>query len=251
MVEDGLYKRKEIIGDCELYLGDCYQILPRLGFIDALVTDPPYEIETSGGGVFRKNRKNMAAIRAAGLDKGFEHTIFKAAQFGSVVMFCHNNQLVELLPYIANEWGKYALCSWHKLNPMPLACKHYRPDTEFYIHGWRAGYHPVGELADLGRYILAMNGQDTKIAHPTVKPLAVMGKIISNVNGGQVCDPFMGSGTTGVACIKAGKKFIGIEKNETFFELAVGRVKAAYAQLDMFAPVQVMRAARPLQEIMI
>jgi len=109
----------------------------------------------------------------------------------------------------------------------------------------------VGGLATKARYILAPNGQDTKIAHPTVKPLSVMGKIIGNVNGAVVCDPFMGSGTAGVVCLKVGKKFIGIERDEKFFELAVGRIKAAYSQLDMFMPRDVMSAAHPLQEIML
>jgi len=103
MVAAGLYQRKEVIGNATLYLGDAYEILPHLGFVDALVTDPPYEFKVSGGGVFRKKRKNMEEIRAAGLDKGFDHTLFKAAQFGSVVMFCHNDQLVKLLPYVAGE----------------------------------------------------------------------------------------------------------------------------------------------------
>jgi len=249
------YKHKETIGNATLYLGDCYQILPTLGRFDALVTDPPYEIETSGGGEFRKNRQNMKEIAAAGIDKGFDHTIFKAGQFGSVVMFCHNDQLVKLLPYIADEWGKYAVCAWHKTNPIPLACNHYVPDTEFYIHGWGKGFHPVGVIAQKARYILAMNGQNTKIAHPTVKPLNVMGKILSNVNGAMVCDPFMGSGTTGVACLRAGKSFVGIEHNEKFFELAVSRVQAVHNQMDMFQPNDAgkshEKATRGLQEVMI
>jgi len=199
------------------------------------VTDPPYEFEASGGGVFKLKRRNMEEIRVAGIDKGFDHTIFKSEQFGSIVMFCHNDQLVNLLPYIAKEWGKYALCSWHKTNPMPVANKHYKPDTEFYIHGWGKGFHPVGKLAQLSRYILSSNGQDKTIAHPTVKPLPIMGKILSNVNGEVVCDPFMGSGTTGIACMAVGKKFIGIEWNEKFFELAVERITTAYNQIDMFA----------------
>jgi len=252
-VDPSHYKRKEVIGNATLYLGDCYEILPRLGFVDALVTDPPYLFKTAGGGVFRGKRKNMEEIRAAGIDKGFDHTVFKASQFGSVVMFCHNDQLVKLLPYVAGEWGKYALCAWHKTNPMPIACKHYKSDTEFYIHGWRAGFHPVGAMVQKSRYILSGNGQDKTIDHPTVKPLPVMGKILANVNGSSVCDPFMGAGTTGVVCMKSGRAFTGIERDEKFFELAVGRVRAAYDQRDMFEPPQVTGGAQlpERQEVMI
>jgi len=230
------WRRKETIGDCTLYLGNAYDIVPLLVKIDALVTDPPYEFETSAAGKLRRKRPNMGEIRDAGLNKGFDHTAFTSAQFGSCVMFCHNDQMAELLNHVASQWDKYAVCAWHKTNPMPVANKHYKPDTELYIHAWSGDFHPVGDLPQKARFIVHPNGQDTGIPHPTVKPLAVMGKIISNVNGETVCDPFMGSGTTGVACVKAGKRFIGIEWNERFFELAVRRIKAAYSQMDMFMP---------------
>lgn len=231
------WQRREVIGTATLYLGDAREVLPNLGAMDALVTDPPYVFETSGGGIFRRDRDNMDKIQAAGLDKGFDHSVISSEQFGSAVVFAHNDQWADLLPHIAREFARYAICQWHKTNPMPVANKHYQPDTEIYVHAWKAGHHPAGDLCQKQRFILAPNGQDGAIAHPTVKPLPVMRKIISNVTGKVVCDPFMGSGSTGVAAVEDGRTFVGIEVNPQFFDIACRRIEDAQRQGSLFAEV--------------
>jgi site-specific DNA-methyltransferase (adenine-specific) len=118
---------------------------------------------------------------------------------------------------------------------MPVANRHYQPDTEIYVHAWTKGSHPIGDLPQKQRFIIAANGQDSGIAHPTVKPLPVMQKIVANVNGASICDPFMGSGTTGAAAVMAGRRFIGIEMNERYFDIACKRIDDAQRQGDMFA----------------
>lgn len=227
--------RVEHIGNATLYLGDCRDILPSIGKVEAVVTDPPYEFDTAGAGIFRTNRKNMDEIKAAGLADGFDHSVLSGSQFGAAVVFAHNDQWAALLPHMASQWSRYAICQWHKLNPMPVANRHYQPDTEIYVHAWNSGFHPVGELPQKRRYILANGGQDTSIDHPTVKPLAVMQKIIANVSGGSVCDPFMGSGSTGVAALAAGRQFVGIELNPSFFDIACKRIEDAQRQGNLFA----------------
>jgi len=226
--------RVEVIGNATLYLGDCRDVLPTLGKVDAVVTDPPYEFATAGAGIFRSNRKNMDEIAAAGLANGFDHSVLSSAQFGAAVVFAHNDQWASLLPFMAGQWARFAICQWHKLNPMPVANKHYQPDTEIYVHAWDTGFAPVGDLPQKKRYILANGGQDTTIEHPTVKPLSVMRKILANVAGYSVCDPFMGSGSTGVAALEAGRTFIGIEHDGKFFDIACRRIEDAQRQGDMF-----------------
>lgn len=226
--------RVETIGRATMYLGDCRDILPTLGNVDAVVTDPPYEFETSGGGIFRRGRENMDQIAAAGLDKGFDYSLLSAEQFGCAVVFAHNDQWAGLLPHLAAEFPRYAICQWHKTNPMPVANKHYQPDTEIYVHAWKPGHHPAGELPQKQRFILAPNGQDGDIDHPTVKPLKVMLKIIGNVTGASICDPFMGSGTTGVAAVQMGRQFIGIERDPKYFDIACRRIEDAQRQGDFF-----------------
>lgn len=214
---------RRIIGDATLYLGDCYEVFQDYSpDFDALVTDPPYDFETSGGGRFRRNRTVMDQIAENGLDNGFDVESLPLQIGKSAVFFCHNDQLPDLLLVLRQRYERFAVCSWHKSNPMPVANKHYRPDTEFYVHAWRKGGHPVGDLRDLGRYVIAPVGKSI-YNHPTSKPLPLMEKIIRNVQGDTILDPFMGSGTTGIAALKYGRKFIGIEKNPVFFEEAVKR----------------------------
>lgn len=212
-----------IIGNATLYLGDCYNLLPLIGKVDCLCTDPPYEFNTSGGGKWRKTRrKHMDAIAKAGIDKGFDHTIFNPDLYKSIVTFCHNNQLPVILSYLAERYDRHATLQWRKSNPSPMVNKAYRADTEYYIHAWQMGFHPVGELNELSRSVETPVGK-SKYDHPTVKPDAVMDKILTNVNADTVIDPFMGTGSTGLAALRKGKKFIGIEKNRDYFNIAVAR----------------------------
>lgn len=228
--------RDVTIGDARLILGDSYAVLPTLGWVDAIVTDPPYEFRASGGGHYRQSRKGMDQIIDEGLHKGFDHSIINSLLCGSVAVFCHNDQLHKLLPYLAGNFKRQALCIWRKKNPQPVANRHYRPVMEIYIHAWNDGFHPRGDLVDLDRQIEAYAPRGAaKFGHPTVKPNVVMDKIIRNVAGQLVSDPFMGTGSTGVASIKAGKRFIGIEKNPEHFETACRRINDAVAAIRVAA----------------
>lgn len=222
-----------IIGNATLYCGDAYDILPRLGWFDALVMDPPYKFRAAGGGLFRQSRQGMDQIIAEGLDQGFDPAIINPLMCGAVVVFCHNDQLPKLLPYLDGSFRQQALCIWRKRNPLPVANKHYRPVMEFYVHAWNDGFHPQGALANLDRQIEAASPRgDDKYGHATVKPDIVMDKIIHNVAGRSVCDPFMGTGSTGVAAIRAGRRFVGIEKNIIHFETACRRIGRAVQERE-------------------
>ena len=217
-----------------LYLGDAYVIRPKLGFMDCDCMDPPFKIATSGGGRYRKARKSMDEIADAGIDQGFDLAIIEPMLAGAVVVFCHNDQLPTLLPRVDGLFHRFALLDWTKATPQPVANKHYRPDREFYVHAWNRDYHPQGELADKGRSITAAPDRALKkrFDHPTIKPPPVMDKIMRNVAGQKICDPFMGTGSTGVAAIKAGKQFFGIERDARWFEAAVTRITEAVEGLE-------------------
>lgn len=216
------------IGPHRLYLGDAYTIRPTLGWMDADIMDPPYVIRTSGGGSFRKNRPYLDLIKEEGLDQGFDHAIINPLICGAVVVFLHNDQLPKLAPDIAGLFHRNALCVWQKSTPMPVANKHYVPEIELYFHAWNRGYHPQGDLADLKRVFTCRSRAPKDYGHPTVKPDALMDKILRNVAGSTVCDPFMGTGSTGTAAIRAGKVFTGIEHNPRHFATAVARINAAW-----------------------
>ena len=222
------------IGNATIYLGDCAEVMQDESItFDAIVTDPPYLFDSSGGGIFRKNRTVMDQIADHGLDQGFDISTLPLNRARSAVFFCHNDQLPDLLEVLRKKFERFAVCQWHKSNPMPVANKHYRPDTEFYVHAWSKGGHPIGELGQLGRYIITPVGKSI-YDHPTVKPLTVMSKIVGNVQGDIILDPFMGTGSTGIAALQYGRRFIGIERERKFFEIAVSRFEALVSEPRMF-----------------
>lgn len=217
------------IGPHRLFLGDAYEIRPALGWQDADVMDPPYEIKASGGGSFRAHRPYLDLIIEEGLDQGFDHAIINPSLCGAIVVFCHNDQIPEVSRDLKRLFHRFALLCWQKSTPMPVANKHYVPEIEVYFHAWNKGYHPQGELAQLKRVFTCRSRALKDYGHPTVKPDSLMDKILTNVAGQTVCDPFMGTGSTGVAAIKAGRTFTGIEHNPKHFETALRRIEAAWA----------------------
>ena len=221
-----------VIGDHRLYLGDAYAIRPTLGWFDADVMDPQYEFDNSGGGAWRGARGASDQIEAEGLSDGFDFVVINPLLCGAVVVFCHDDQTAKLRAYLDGSFHRCVQLNWHKIAPAPHRNKNYIADTETWFHAWQRGFHPVGAHEDMQRFIIAprMNGARKRFAHPTVKPEPVMDKIMRNVNGQTVCDPFMGTGSTGVAAIKAGKIFTGIEQNRQHFETAVRRVDAAWRE---------------------
>ncbi len=217
------------IGPHTLYCADAYHLRPRLGHFDADVFDPPYLIKASGGGHYRKRRPNFDRMVEEGMHRGFDVAIVNPLLCGAAVIFTNNDQLAPLLNHVAGSFNRHALCIWQKVNPQPVANKHYRSDCEFYVHAWQRGYHPQGEVTEKLRVRrFASPRGSARHGHPTCKPDDLMASIMINVAGRTVCDPFMGSGTTGVAAIRAGRVFTGIEKNPEHFATAVARITAAY-----------------------
>lgn len=221
--------RIEQFGDCRLILGDCLdpEVVEEIGDVDGWVGDPPYAFNNSGGGHFRKARpKGADAIVRHGLDQGFDLAALDLGAPRSLMVFCHNDQLVTLLPLLAARYRRYAVLSVHASSPRPFANKHYLADTEFYIHAWNPGSHPIGFHQDLKRWS-EIGRPRREFDHPTVKPLAVMLKAVGNMNAKRILDPFMGTGTTGEACLIRRRSFVGVEKDPAFFDMACRRMERA------------------------
>ena len=205
------YKRKEVIGDCTLYLADCMDIIPHLGRVDAVVTDPPYGIN-AGKGIGRSDR-----IRLKGKEKDWDDKPFSVDEnFLSIA----DNYII---------WGgnyfdlppSRGLLIWDKNNSGRDFA-----DCEF---AW-TNQNSNARIKQLR----PMNMDGGKV-HPTQKPIAIMRWSINYLPHSQlILDPFMGSGTTGVACVKEGRSFIGIELDEDYFEISCKRIREAYDQPDIF-----------------
>lgn len=219
-------KKEVIIGDCRLLLGDCLDVMPLLAPVDALVTDPPYLIDAKGGGIGAK-REYLSSI-SGHIDCGFDSAILSGSD--NWLVFCNKKQLVELIQKAESQGLRWQLLTWNKTNPTPLSNGNYLPDTEYMIHAFKR-HNYVSKT----RFIVgAIEKND--IPHPTLKPLYVMRKVVLSVSnpGDRLLDPFMGSGSTGVACVKMGRKFIGIELDEGYFNIACKRIEDAYKQPDLF-----------------
>ncbi len=213
-----------IIGPCTLYHGDCREILPTLGKVDAVVTDPPYGInyQPSGGNGLAK-RGNLPTV--INDDRPFDPTPWLG--FREVTLWGANHY-ADKLPAKSSwlVWYKKDGVSGCEFADCEMAWSSLGPVAKVFNHRWH------GMLRDSER--------GSKREHPTQKPLELMEWCIGFTTGATILDPFMGSGTTGVAAVKLGRKFIGIEIDERYFQIACERIAKAVAEAenDMFPPAQ-------------
>jgi DNA modification methylase len=229
----------EIIGDSTLYLGDCRDILPTLGRVDAVVTDPPYGVSFSGK---RGHYRNDPNAQREDTYQSYEDTrenfiatvlpplryALSVAKRGAVFMA---EKTLPLLPawdslggiFLPNgcgmgSWGfqSFMHCAFYGKDPFLAEAKGSRPNGKYGVYGNDAN----------------------SVDHPCAKPIAAMEWAVSRATSSDdlVVDPFMGSGTTGVACAKLGRKFIGIEIEPKYFDIACRRIEAATRQADLFVP---------------
>ena len=207
--------RVEHIGDATLYLGDCLEILPKLPLVDLVLTDPPYGIGYAAQPT-KWSRDNVAR---------------KAEEW--------DDELPDVLPIVAK--GKFAMVWGGNHFPLPPQ------------RGWLSWVKPPGlpsygttelcwtNLAMPCRHLACERCNGDKEQHPTQKPLRLIKWCISFApNAETVLDPFMGSGTTGVACAQLGRKFIGIEIEPRYFDIACRRIEDAYRQQPLIPhqPIQ-------------
>ena len=212
------------IGNATLYHGDCLEILPTLPKVDAVVTDPPYGIShKSGGGTGGKwaNVKHQG-VKIAGDEKEFDPSPWLALGV-PVVMWGAN--------FFSNRLPGGGWLVWDK-RPGIEDMIFNRSDAEL---AYFSGTKTVKTIRHLWHGIC----RDSEVGehwHPTQKPVAVMAGCLKHLPKAQtILDPFMGSGTTGVACMNLGRKFIGIEIEERYFTIACERIEAAQRQQRLFA----------------
>lgn len=202
-----------------IYHGDCMEILNDItDKIDLVVTDPPYEIITSGGGIGGR-REYLSDIKGF-TDCGFDMNILD--RFDNWFCFCSKDSLIRLLQKA--EKNRWMLITWNKPNPAPLSNGNYLPDTEYIVHSFQPK-RLFGEFENKSRYIIHPC-QSGKTGHPNEKPVKVIKKLVAlgSENGDTVLDMFMGSGTTLVAAKELGRKSIGIEREERYCELAARKM---------------------------
>jgi DNA modification methylase len=264
--------REEVIGDARLILGDCREILPTLGKVDAVVTSPPYEQQREYGekGRVTNWRSLMSAICRLHDDDGKTQVLINLGLIhreGGVIPYWE--------PFIRDMkehgWRHFGWYVWDQCSGMAGDWNgRLAPSFEFIFHFNRSaifvnktkptlggkihgpGLRKANGRADAqshdGKPVNATKIPDNVIRtpretsggpeaeHPARFPVKFAMELVEpfTMEGEKVLDPFMGSGTTGVACAKLGRKFIGIEIEPKYFEIACKRIEQAYKQPDMF-----------------
>ncbi len=209
--------RSETIGDATLYLGDCLEILPTLEKVDAVVTDPPYGIGKDGQRQSTGAHGGRKAYDFMGWDQARPPEIAFKLMLGAADshLIWGGNYFADLLP----PKGKWLV--WDKGQRINQS------DGEL---AWTS-LDGALRIRTLNRVELLLDGAE----HPTQKPVNLMTWSIDQLGKPQtILDPFMGSGTTGVACANLGRKFIGIEIEPKYFDIACERIAGAYAQRRLF-----------------
>ena len=225
---------KVVIGNAELWHGDCREILPGLPTADLLLTDPPYGIGEAAGK--NKSRGKMAVSRDYGDDAWDNEP--PPAWFMALMLAKTKHQIIFGGNYYDLPPTSCVLV-WDKDNgetdfaDCELAWTNLKKAVRIKRWKWQGMLQEVMGAKKEARY------------HPTQKPLAVMEWALSLAPDDvtTVCDPYMGSGTTGVACINLGKRFIGIERERKYFDVACERIARAASQGALFQP-----AREPVQE---
>lgn len=221
----------------ELYQGDCLEVMKNIpdGSVDLVVTDPPYEITTTGAGMYKQADKQYVK-ELNGMKDGFSEEVLdelcRVMKKINIYFFCSQKQIIPLLDYfVKKKKCNWNILSWHKTNPIPACGNKYLTDTEFILFFREKGVKVYGSF-DTKRtwYATPLNQSDKKkYGHPTVKPLSILENFVVNSSqeGEVVLDCFMGSGSTGVACLNINRDFVGIELDKDYFTIAENRIKQA------------------------
>ena len=205
--------RTEVIGDATLILGDCREVLPTLPRVDAVVTDPPYGIAR----VWKGGRGHGwgAASRAAPVRNEWDQIPPDPSLLNRL------SDYPESIIWGGNYFALYPSRGWLVWN---------KPERGFTLSEAELAWTNIDTVIR----VFDGNRSDPGREHPTQKPVALMEWCVGRLAGESVLDPFMGSGTTGVACIKLGRKFIGIEIEPKYFDIACRRIEEAWKQPRLF-----------------
>ena len=225
-----------------LIQGDSYTYMKSMpdNSVDLIVTDPPYDIgATNGGGTINKIKKLNSSLKdlyaeqdlTRGYDiKKYGDEFMRIMKEPNIYLWCNKTQIPQYFEYyVGKHKCKFDILTWHKTNALPTYSNKYLSDTEYclYFRKGKGKCFPQS-YEDAKTYnVMPINHKDKKnIEHPTVKPLQIEEAHIRNSSkeGQVVFDPFMGSGTTGIASIKNGRNSIGVEISRKWYNLSQSQI---------------------------
>lgn len=243
--------RKEILADgIELYLGDCREMIHQLSEIDLVITDPPY---SSGARTDSERQVRGAMLRSMDDPDWFSHDAMTTWGFNWFVRSVFSDLRQRLAmgahAYVFIDWrqtpnvyGMLEACGYRVNHCLVWAKPHFGMGTYWRNQHENIVFASNGMPADMldrgkGSILNFRNIAPNDRQHPTEKPIDLLVDIIDAVPGTTVFDPFMGSGSTGVAAIRSGRRFIGCEINPGHFDTACRRIQAEIDAPRMFSEV--------------
>jgi DNA modification methylase len=234
--------KEERIGNQRLILGDCLMVMPGLGTFDAVVTDPPYNFSTASSG--GKHNLWADAVNASfWFSEVLRQSKARLQGYGCIWQFLNWKTFISAQKASWESGLKFdSLLVWDKEGIGPGGPRWLRPAYEL------VAYMSVGKFAipnrglpDIWRYKWSSQRES---GHPAEKPVSLILEILKQTPSKAILDPFMGSGTTLVACQKLGRFGTGIELDPDYFEIACKRVEEAANQPDLF----VEPVVKPVQQ---
>ena len=257
--------RKEIIGDATLYLGDCMEVMQGMGdeSVDVTVTSPPYNmglIPGGGGkGMYKPGANNKAgrfrdgygihsdALPQSEYDQWQRECLAQMWRISKEAVFYNHRPRVEhgtLRTPLSFNFGEAILRQiiiWDRGTGIDVNLRHYCTRQEwiflFAKPTFSLASHSASGCGDVWR--LGMEHSET--GHPAPFPVALPEMVIQTTEASTVFDPFMGSGSSGVACARRGKKFIGSELEPKYFDIACRRIEHAHRQAPLFEPELIIK----------
>lgn len=225
----------------ELYNDDCMDVLAQLPdkSIDLVLTDVPYKQEFHGQGM-SATRPNYLKIKQYGSDKDLDYTTLfdlclKKLRRLNFFTFCDKETKFEFIKLAKEHGFGYKELCFFKTSPTPFCNNQWLADVEYGVHIFK-NLPVMGTYKTKRSFFVLDNFKEDGVPHPSAKKVEVVAKILMNISetGDIVFDPFMGSGTTGLACHRLKRAFIGVEKNTEYFNLAAARIKQETNQLQLF-----------------
>lgn len=225
--------------DITLYNENAMDVLKRIPShsIDCIFTDPPYDVDIQGGGwLSKKDRfeKALGEVKENGFGDGYDivgygEEFLRVCKEPNIFVWCNKKQIPKYLNYYLGRKNlNFEILTWHRTNPMPAYSRRYLTDTDFLLYFKGRGVCNPNCYEDAKTfYVSPANKKERNLyKHPTIKPVEFIEPHIRNATqeGMTVLDTFMGSGSTGVACLRNNRKFIGVEINKDYMEIAKDRI---------------------------
>lgn len=221
----------------KIYNVDSYKAIKEIPdkSIDLIYTDIPYLLEGNGGGSSRvANAINKMDEELTDIKNGIDYSILdefvRIQPHIYIYIWCSKLQILDLLNYFVTEHKcRFEILTWHKTNPIPSCNGKWLSDTEYCLVFKEAGTpkYNDGYENKFKYYVSSINAKDKKMyGHPTIKPLELVERHLKHSckKDMVVFDPFVGSGTTAVACKELGINYLGFELNKEYYEIAVNRL---------------------------